>query len=73
MRLNKEISKLAVTCKQTFSILSSLLMISYMISYHECEGRKEKSVPRITLSACRVMTNGDPEAWFFLSHPHTNK
>ena len=69
MRLNKEISKLAVTCKQTFSILSSLLMISY----HECEGQKEKSVPRITLSACRVMTNGDPEAWFFLSHPHTNK
>ena len=31
--------------------------------YHECEGGKEKSVPRITVwhhEACRVMTNGDP-------------
>ena len=31
---------------------------------HECEGRIEKSVPRITVwhhEACRVMTNGDPE------------
>ena len=31
--------------------------------YHECEGRIEKSVPRIAvwhLEACRVMTNVDP-------------
>ena len=43
--------------------------------YHECEGRIEKSVPRITFwhhEACRVMTNGVPEGWIFLSHPHTN-
>ena len=43
--------------------------------YHECEGRIEKSVPRITVwhhEACRVMTNGDPEGWIFLSYRHTN-
>ena len=43
--------------------------------YHECEGRIELSVPRITVwhhEACRVMTNGDPEGRIFLFHPHTN-
>ena len=36
--------------------------------YHECEGRIEKSVPRIAVwlhKACRVMTNGDPGDGFF--------
>ena len=32
--------------------------------YHECEGRIEKSVTR--------MTNGDPKGQFFLFYPHTN-
>ena len=32
--------------------------------YHECEGRIEKSVPRITVWH-HVMTNGDPEDRFF--------
>ena len=43
--------------------------------YHECEGRIEKPVRRITVwnhEACRVMTNGDPEEQIFLSYPHTN-
>ena len=43
--------------------------------YHECEGRIEKSIPRITTwyyEACRVMSNGDPEGQIFLSYPHTN-
>ena len=43
--------------------------------YHECEGRIEKSVPRITdwhHEACRVMTNGDLEGQIFLSDPNTN-
>ena len=43
--------------------------------YHECEGRIEKSVPRIAIwhqEACRVMTNGDLEGRIFLSYPHTN-
>ena len=43
--------------------------------YHGCEGRIEKSVPRINFlhhKACRVMTNGDPEGRIFLSYPHTN-
>ena len=43
--------------------------------YYECEGRIEKSVPRITvwhLGACRMMTNGDPKGQIFLSYPHTN-
>ena len=43
--------------------------------YHECEGRIEKSVPRIAVwhhEACRVMTNVDPEGRIFLYHPHTN-
>ena len=43
--------------------------------YHECEGRIEKSVPRITfwhLEACRLMTNGDPEGRNFPSYPHAN-
>ena len=43
--------------------------------YHECEGRIEKSIPRIAVwhqEACWVMTNGDPEGQIFLSYPHTN-
>ena len=43
--------------------------------HHECEGRIEKSVPRIALwhhKTCRVMTKGDPEGQIFLSYPHTN-
>ena len=43
--------------------------------YHECEGRTEKSVPRIAvwhLEACQVMTNDDPVGQIFLSYPHTN-
>ena len=43
--------------------------------YHKCEGRIEKSVPRITVchhKACRVMTNGNLERRIFLSYPHTN-
>ena len=43
--------------------------------YHECEGRIEKSVPRIDVwhhEACRVMTKVDPEGLIFLSYPHTN-
>ena len=43
--------------------------------YHECEGRIEKSVPRIAVlhcEACHVMTKGDLEGGFFLSFPHTN-
>ena len=39
--------------------------------YHKCEGRIEKSVPRIAVwhhEACRMMTNGDPEGRFFLSY-----
>ena len=43
--------------------------------YHECEGRIEKSGPRITVchhEACGVMTNGDPEGRIFLSYSHPN-
>ena len=43
--------------------------------YHECEGKIEKSVPRIAVlhhEACRMMTNGDPDGPIFLSYPHTN-
>ena len=43
--------------------------------YEECEGRIEKSVPRIAIwhhEACRVMTNGDCEGQIFLFHPHMN-
>ena len=43
--------------------------------HHECEGRIEKSVPRIAFwhhKACQVMTNGDTEGRIFLSYPYTN-
>ena len=43
--------------------------------YQECEGRIEKSVPRITVwhhTACLVVTNNVPEGQIFLSYPHTN-
>ena len=49
--------------------------VAHIRIYTECEGRIEKSVPRITVwhhEACRVMTNGDPEGRIFLSYPHTN-
>ena len=38
------------------------------------EGRREKSIPRITVwhhEACKVMTIGDHEGRIFLSHPNT--
>ena len=53
-------------------LVNALLIIRI---YHECEGRIEKSVPRITVwhhEACRVMTNGDPEGRIFLNYPQTN-
>ena len=43
--------------------------------YHECEGRKEKSVPRNTVlhhETYRVMINGDPDGRIFLFYPHRN-
>ena len=43
--------------------------------YHKCEGRIEKSVPRIAVwhhEACRGMTNYDLEGRIFLSYLHTN-
>ena len=43
--------------------------------YHECEGRIEKSVPRIIdrhHAACLVMTKGDCDGQIFLSHLHMN-
>ena len=43
--------------------------------YYECEDGIEKSVTRNTdghHEACRVITNGDREGRFFLSHPRTN-
>ena len=36
--------------------------------HHECEGRIEKSIPRIAFwhqETFRVMTNGDPEGYIF--------
>ena len=39
--------------------------------HHECEGRIEKSAPRMTVwhhEACRVMTNSDPEGQIFLTY-----
>ena len=50
--------------------------IQYIRIFHECEGRIEKSVPRIAVwhhEACRVMTNGDPMGRIILSYPNTNK
>ena len=57
-------------------LLTGGLEVSLSIRiYYECEGRIEKSVPRIAVwhhEACQVMTNGDPEGQIFLSYPHTN-
>ena len=49
--------------------------LSIMRIYLECEGRIEKSVPRIAVwhhEACRVMTNGDPQGRIFLFYSHPN-
>ena len=59
-----------------FYLSQGLVRICEIIRiYHECEGRIENSVPRITVwhhEACRLMTNGDPVGLIFLSFPHTN-
>ena len=55
-----------------FSCLNKVHIIRI---YHECEGRVEKYIPRITVwhhEACEVMTNSDSEERIFLSYPHTN-
>ena len=44
--------------------------------HHECEGRIENSVPRMTIwhqEACRVMINGDPEGRTFFYPTLTRK
>ena len=44
--------------------------VKHIRIYHECEGKIEKSVPRIAVwhhKARRVMTNSDPEGQIFLS------
>ena len=43
--------------------------------HYECEGRIEKSVPRIAVwhhKACGVMANGDLEGQIFLFYPDIN-
>ena len=55
--------------------LVSIMRLEIIIIYHKCEGRIEKSVPRITVchhEACRVMTNGDREGRIFIFYLHTN-
>ena len=62
----------------TIIIKASLCMLKWKESiriYHECEGRIDKCVPRITVwhhKACQVMPNVDCKGRLFLSHPHTN-
>ena len=59
----------------SISLNSALSVAKSIRIYHECEGRIEKSAPRIAVwhhEACQVMTNGDPEGLIFLSYPHTN-
>ena len=54
---------------------NKIISLNHLRIYHECEGRIENSVPRITFwhhEACRVVTNGDPEGRIILSYPHTN-
>ena len=57
---------------QGYMLASELMIIR---NPPECEGRIEKSVPRIAiwhLEACRVMTNGDSEGRIFPCFPRTN-
>ena len=54
-------------------ILRLKILVEIIRIYHECEGRIEKSIPRISVwhhKACRVMTNGDPEGRFFILPSH---
>ena len=64
-------TSLTICLRDKYQHLMSIVGVVYTIRiYHECEGRIEKSVPRITFwhqEACRVMTNGDPEGRNFLS------
>ena len=58
---------------QSRQILRLKILAEITRIYHECEGRIEKSVPRIAVwhhKACRMISNGDPEGWIFLSYPH---
>ena len=51
-------------------LYDSVPMHKFIRYFHECEGRIEKSAPRIAVrhhEACRVMTNDDPEGRIVLS------
>ena len=51
-----------VVLGQTCSTVIPLLSAADIRIYHECDGRIEKSFPRIAVwhhKACRVMTKGD--------------
>ena len=73
--MNKEPSQAhCIKPEASRSVISNVSIYIIRI-YHECEGRIEKSVPRIAFwhhEACRVMTNGDLGGRVFLSYPHTN-
>ena len=63
------------TATYSHSVFPSDIHLRNIRIYHECEGRIEKSVPRIAVwhhEACRVMTNGDSKGRNFPSYPHTN-
>ena len=69
-------TSLTICLRDKYQHLMRIFGVVYTIRiYHGCEGRIEKSVPRIAFlhqEACRVMTNGDPEGRNFLSYPYTN-
>ena len=69
----------SLSCCAVLGVLNSFAIISPLGKsiriYHECEGRIEKSILRITVwhhQACQVMTNDDLNGQIFLSYPHTN-
>ena len=57
---------------QMHFFLGALRFNPFIRICHECEGRIEKFIPRVTVwhyEACRVMPNGDPEGLIFSSLP----
>ena len=65
LQFNHHSNKIYLVCTSTFENIRI---------HHDCEGRIEKSVRKITAwhhEAYRVMPNGESRGTDFLSHPHT--
>ena len=75
-KATKPTNQILISSRELQNLIKSILQPNEVCDiriFHECEGRIENNVARITVwnhKACGVMTNVDRGGRIFLSHPH---